>query len=281
MGKSTLLQELSSRAGALAIACDASMTVDNIGNQSGSAANVDLVLLDDAHTLIKPVIGGLAVFDRVIALARSRSAKQTWVFAIDSSVWPFLKRARDARPLFDETYVLEPWSELQIGSLLANRAESAKFEPKYDDLLETRAAAVDEQDHADALEAKAEGYVRMLWDHARGNPAVALEVGRTSLGVDEKGMVYVRPLQVPDTALLDALPDSSLFVLRAVLQLAPAAPEDVARATRLSHEQVLNALRFGQTQGLFVEETGRVRVTWSWLRAVTRILERRHLLVMS
>ena len=55
--------------------------------------------------------------------------------------------------------------------------------------------------------------------------------------------------------------------------------EAVAQATRLSHEQVLNAFRFGQSQGICGGQGERVYIRWSWLRAVTRLLERRHLLV--
>lgn len=279
MGKTTLLRELKSRTEALDITCETSMDLERIKALTAEAANA--VLIDDVHLLIKPVIGGLGVFDGLMTLARASSAKTTWILAMDASLWPFLKRARDGRPMFDETYVLESWTEAQIGTLLDLRSEDADIEPQYDDLLEVALNQVSEEDRLDAIEAKKAGYVRMLWDYARGNPAIALEVWRSSLGVSENEAIHVRPLQVPDTALLEALSDSSLFVLRAIIQLSPAAPEDIARATRLGPEQVLNALRYGQAQGFIAETDGRVRISWSWVRAVMRILERRHLLVMS
>ena len=121
----------------------------------------------------------------------------------------------------------------------------------------------------------------MVWDFVRGNPALALEVWRSSLGVDGGGAVRVRPMQSPPADRLEALPDASLFVLRAVLQMAPASVLDVAQATRLTEAQVENAFRFGQVHGYLSEEAGKVRITWPWLRSVLRILERRHLLVGS
>jgi hypothetical protein len=203
-----------------------------------------------------------------------------WVFAIDSSVWSFLKRARDARPLFDEVRVLRPWNETQIGALLTDRSEGAAISPTFEDLLEPLPLGSDEVDRQDALEAKRAGYERMLWDHVGGNPGLALETWRGSLGHDADGGVHVRPLQVPDTFRLEKLSDPSLFVLRAVLQLVPASIDAVAEATRLRPEEVLQDFRFGQTQGYFTEHMGAVRVAWPWLRDVTRLLERRHLLVV-
>jgi len=189
------------------------------------------------------------------------------------------KRARDARPLFDETYVLAPWNEAQLGALLSDRDEAAGIAPQYDGLLDRLPPGADEIDRQDALQAKRTGYERMLWDHVGGNPGLALEAWRVSLGQDDTGAVRVRPLQVPDITKLERLPDSSLFVLRAVLQLAPTSVESVAQATRLRPEEVLQDLRFGKAQGFYEDRSGSVRIAWPWLRAVSRLLERRQLLV--
>ena len=93
------------------------------------------------------------------------------------------------------------------------------------------------------------------------------------------GRVHVRPLQVPDPAELEGLPDSTLFVLRAVLQLGPAAEADVAEVTRLELGAVHGAVCFGEARGYLAVDQGRVLVTWRWLSALVRHLQRRHLLV--
>lgn len=277
MGKSSLLRAIAEQsAGAKVLSCRAETKVADL---SAAVDGASVLLLDDAHTLIEPRIGGLAKFDEAVALARGLSEETTWVFAIDASVWPLLKRARDARPLFDETYVLSPWAEAQLGALLAERDEAAGIAPRYDGLLDRLPPGADEIDRQDALTAKRAGYERMLWDHVGGNPGLALETWRGSLGLDEEGAVHVRPLQVPDITKLERLPDSSLFVLRAVLQLAPTSVESVAQATRLRPEEVVQDLRFGKAQGFYEERSGNVRIAWSWLRAVSRLLERRQLLV--
>ena len=281
MGKSTLLRELRHRTeDALVVDCTHETTDETVRAALATAGKrPPLVLLDDAHAIVAPVIGGLERFDAMIALARADAAHAIWVFAVDASVWPFLRRARDATPLFDETHVLLPWNETQIGALLADRGKEAKLVARFDDLLDKLPAGADDIDRQEALRAKQLGYERMLWDHVRGNPGLALEAWRASLAADITGHVRVRPLQVPDASVLETLPDSLLFIFRAILQLGPAALDDVARATRLAPSQVLDAVRFGEMHGVLAKKDERISVTWQWLRAVTLLLERRHLLV--
>lgn len=283
-GKSTLLRWLASDAGAsVFVTCD-SMTSSaalrrEITARSTDGAAPDLVVLDEANALIKTVLRGLSRFDLVMADARAASA--LWVLAIDDVIWPFLTRARDGRPLFDEVHHLPPWSDEQIGSLLMHRSREAGLEPTFEDLLEKLAPGADEIERQEALEARRVGYFRMIWDYARGNPALALQAWRTSLRRGEDGSVRVRSLQAPDAGGLELLPDPACFVLRAVLQMTPARRVDIAEATRLTEGHVEAALSFGRAQGYFVDEGGGVRVAWSWLRAVVQFLERRHLLVKS
>jgi hypothetical protein len=298
MGKSSVFRRLAGEVeGSVIVGCTAGASasslrtaVDNAVAASpepskegaaAPAARPTLVMLDDAHVLIKSVLGGLKTFDEVLALARERSDGTLWVFAIDGVVWPFLRRARDARPLFDEVLVLDPWSDDQIGDVLASRSAEAGLETTFEDLLEKLPPSADEIDKQEALTAKQVGYFRMIWDYARGNPAMALEVWRASLAEGADGTARVRPLQAPDSTQLDALPDSTLFILKAVLQMSPARVADVAEATRLSEAQVQNVLRFAQAHGYLTAQGGGFRVAWPWLRAVMRLLERRHLLVNS
>lgn len=238
-----------------------------------------LVLLDDAHRLIRPQVGGLAAFDALVAEARGATPRALWVLTLDDTLWPFLARARDVRPTFDEVLRLEPWSEEALGALLTARSEAAGLELTFEDLLERLPPDADEVERQDALAARRAGYVRMLWDYASGNPGLALDVWRASLACGPAGRVHVRPLQVPDPTELEGLPDSTLFVLRAVLQLGPAAEADVAEVTRLGLGAVHGAVCFGEARGYLAVDQGRVLVTWRWLSALVRHLQRRHLLV--
>jgi hypothetical protein len=91
----------------------------------------------------------------------------------------------------------------------------------------------------------------------------------------------VRPLRAPPAAELEALPDAGLFVLRAILMMAPASVSDVAEATRQSETVVRDAFGYGRTHGYLIEEAGRVSIGWEWLRSVMLLLERRHLVLSS
>jgi len=137
----------------------------------------------------------------------------------------------------------------------------------------------DEIDRLEALDAKRSGYVRMIWDYASGCPAIALEVWRSSLMEAEDGSIRVRPMDVPSSKVMEGLPDAALFILRAVMQTPEATVGDIARITRLTEDQVSNAVRFGEANGYLLRRDGVVQVPWRWLRPVLVLLERRHLLV--
>lgn len=291
MGKTSLLRALQRYEGAATtlITCHHETTLSALQEAfapgSGQAGSVTgsrrLVLLDDCQRLIDACIGGLSRFDEIIAWMRGTGSATTWVLTFDSTMWPLLQRARDSRPIFDEASALAPWTETQIGALLLARSNRAELFPTYADLLDKLPPGADEVERQEALDAKRAGYQRMLWDHVGGNPGLALEAWRASLARDAAGNVRVRPLQVPDVTPLEHLPDTSLFVMRAVLQLAPTTVDAVARATRLRPDEVLVDFRFGKTRGYFEEREGRVRVTWPWLCAVVQLLSRRRLLGAS
>jgi hypothetical protein len=243
-----------------------------------SALRPAALLIDDAQRLIKPVMGGIEDFDRVIAMARQHSAECAWFFAVDDVVWRFFERARGVRPLFDDVIELRPFSEEAIAQLLRTRASQAGIEPCFDHLLEQLPADADQVDRADALARTRGGYDRLLWDYSAGNPGVALHIWRKSMGIDAGHRVHVKVFQAPRTEDLEKLPDSAVFVLRAVIQLDPAREADIAQATMLQPGEVENALRYGLARGYLERRDLGYRVTWAWFRAITRFLQRRHLL---
>lgn len=278
MGKTTLLAELARGvADHVEVRCRASMPAEAVTR--ADASGPAMVLVDDAHTLIASRIGGFSRFDAVIHHARASAAARVWVFAFDASVWPLLRRARDARPLFDETFMLAGWSETELAALMSDRCALGAVVPCYDRLLDPLPVGADEHERREALASKRLGYERMVWDHVGGNPGLAMEVWRSSLASDAEGVVHVRPLRTQAEAKLEGLSDASLFVLRAVLQLAPTDADTVAEATRRGVDEVLEDLRYGVAQGFYEETDGQYRIAWPWLRAATQLLERRHLLV--
>jgi hypothetical protein len=238
------------------------------------------VLLDDAHVHVRTVVGGLEEFDELVAVARRHSRHALWVLGFDDCVWQFLSRARGIQPLFDDVISLERWSEERIGSLIEGRSISAGLRPSFEDLLDELPVGSDEIDKEDALRERRTGFYRLLWDYARGNPGVALHAWRSNVGADKGGNAHVRHLKTPNAGELDGLPYPTLFVLRATLQLAPASAADIERATQLTAMEVSDAIRYSVAHGYLQERGGRVDITWDWFRPITRVLQRRHLLVL-
>ncbi|MCW5812844.1 MAG: ATP-binding protein [Labilithrix sp.] len=255
-------------------------SLDAIGASLDEPGAKRAVLLDDAHVHVRTVIGGLEEFDALVAVARSHSRHALWVLSFDECVWQFLSRARGIRPLFDGVVAIERWSEERIGELIESRSTSAGFEPSFDGLLDALPAGADEIDKEDALRERRTGFYRLLWDYARGNPGVALHAWRSNVGIDKSGTVHVRDLRTPNAGELEDLPYPTLFVLRAALQLAPASAGDIGRATQLTDIEVSDAIRYSVARGYLEERAGRVDITWDWFRPITRILQRRHLLVL-
>ncbi len=236
------------------------------------------LLIDDASHLIMPRMGGLDAFDEVLSAARRYSNHCAWVFAFDEVVWRFFERARGARPLFDEVIRLEQWREEAIARLLTSRTNSLSLSPNFRHLLSDLGQDADDLDVNEAIEHTAAGYYRLIWDYAGGNPGIALHAWRLCLGVDPSGQIAVKVFDAPNALELDQLPDSSVFVLRAVVQLGLAHPDDILQSTMLEPSEIEDALRFGLNRGYFRLIGDRYWVTWAWFRPITRFLRRRYLL---
>jgi hypothetical protein len=104
------------------------------------------VLIDDAHRLISPTMGGFKTFDRILEIVRRHSINASWVFAFDGVIWQFFERMRGSRPLFDAVIHLAPWSDAAIANLLTERSSAARVEPNFTRLLSDLPADADEVD---------------------------------------------------------------------------------------------------------------------------------------
>jgi len=280
MGKSSLLRELERRVEGARLCQDPSEIAKlRVELEDSAWAEPSLVLFDDTQRLLKPVIGGMHDFDDALTWARSRANSCLWVFAIDRVLWPLLRRAHDSHPSFDEVIRLEPWDEEQLDNLLTVRSRDAGLENSFEGLLDALHPPRDQIEREDALAERRKAYFRMLWDHVRGNPGIALEVWRSSLALERTGQAKVRMLRVPVASELEALPDPALFVLRAILQLGSASSVDIGDATRLGSQDVEATLRYSLDHGYIETTDNAVRISWSWLLPISLLLERRHLVL--
>jgi type II secretory pathway predicted ATPase ExeA len=236
------------------------------------------LLIDDCQRLVSPTIDGLRDLDSLLELARDASDTCAWVLAFDAALWEFVRRARGVRPVFDDVLVIRPWTEEMIAALVRQRSSQAGVKPRFDHLLPP--GSTNEYRRAEQLARTEAGYYRLLWDYSAGNPAVALRFWCHSLFVESDGDVFVQLFATPEMADLEELPDATVFVLRAVLQLEPVRVSELATATRISPRQVEEAVRYARVRGYLNTDGDRVRLSWDWYRAVSRLLQRRHLLAL-
>ena len=139
---------------------------------------------------------------------------------------------------------------------------------------------IDMQDETEE-ESASRGYARILWEYAKGNPGVALYLWSQSLFKDEQGKTVVRLFDIPSLSGLESMSVTLLLVLRAILQLELAHKDEIARATNLSSEEAVDALRLLMSKCYVERAEGNLyTISWPWYRAITTVLNRQHLLIL-
>lgn len=245
------------------------------------AAGSYFIAVDDTQRLIVPAIGGLAAFDRLIALARKSGARSGWAFAVGGPAWSYLSRARADRTLFDDVVVLKRWNVADIRGLIERRTEQAGLAPAFN--LEVYKAGTLLFDSEISPEERARrGFFEELTSQSDGNPAVALEFWRRSLFDDrEAGCIAVRTYKAPSVTSLLALPKAVLFVLRAILQMEIATTPNIIQSTDLPSVVVAELLHALVQLGVVVATDDGYRLTLYWFQDVRHMLERQNLIVRN
>lgn len=262
---------------AVALGIEEASTEDQIVNHLHRHLPV-LICIDDAHRLIRPLIGGLRDMDRLIHFAHRVGSTTSWLMAIGTPAWQYLKRARGERAMFDEVAMLRPWTEEQIAELVGIRNKSNSLEPRFDKVAVPRQVRGMETGEEDRTE---RDFYRILWDYSGGNPAVSLHFWRESLFCrNGTGHVYVRLFKGPSANDLEDLPSTFYFVLRSILQLELALESDIVKCTDLQPPEVADALRAAISHDYIDYEGERICLNLAWYRAVVQVLERKHLLML-
>ncbi|MCK6264977.1 ATP-binding protein [Vibrio sp. ZSDE26] len=237
-----------------------------------------LIAVDNAQRLVKPMVGGLSGLIKLTNLLRRSKKNHRVVMAIEKSSWRFVDRARGERLLFDWVAFMPRWSELQIQELLDSRINTQIENPlSFEGLVVPK--QWDQEDITEAERAR-KGFYRILWHYSDGNPTVALRFFRLSLNRDkETKQVKVRLFTAPQSAELESMPKPMLAVIRSIVQLEVASPEELSECTQLSIAEVIGTLRYFQSRGFIEWSEDKARVSDHWFRHITNVLDRQHLLV--
>ena len=237
-----------------------------------------LIAFDSVQRLIKPRVGGLAHLMRLTNLMRDVRKSHRVVLAIDKSSWRFVDRARGDRLLFDLVEFMPRWNEKAMNDLLQTRIEEeGEFKLSFDGLALPRQWGKEEvspEEHAK------NGFFRILWDFSDGNPTVALRFFRRSLFINkDTNETQVRLFKAPSSEGLENMPKPMLAVLRSIVQLEIASPEELRACTQLKLDEVISTLRYFQSRGYIDWIDNTTRISDLWYRSITNILHRQHLLV--
>ncbi|CAM3054425.1 ATP-binding protein [Vibrio rarus] len=237
-----------------------------------------LIALDNGQRLVKPMVGGLSGLLKFTNLLRRSKKNHRAVLAIEKSSWRFVDRARGERLLFDWVSFLPNWNESQVAQLLESRInQSPEYHVSFEGLVVPKQwdhDAISEEDRAK------NGFYRILWHYADGNPTVALRFFRLSLRRNkEDDSVVVRLFRAPESEELEKMPKPMLAVLRSIVQLEVASQEALSECTQLSHAEVLGTLRYFQSRGYIDWNEDKAKISDHWYRHVTNVLHRQHLLV--
>ncbi|WP_086980935.1 ATP-binding protein [Vibrio aphrogenes] len=237
-----------------------------------------LLAVDNAQRLVKPMVGGLSGLMKFANLLRRSKKNHRVLLAIEKSSWRFVDRARGERLLFDLVTFLPRWSETQITQLLDSRLNQNVENPvSFDDLNLPK--QWDQDDISEEERAK-QGFYRILWHYADGNPTVALRFFRLSLRKDQQtDKVVVRLFQAPHSDELEKMPKPMLAILRSIVQLEISTPEELSECTQLTIPEVIGTLRYFESRD-YIEWSGdKARISDHWYRFITNALHRQHLLV--
>lgn len=237
-----------------------------------------LIALDNAQRLVKPTVGGLNALIHLTNLLRRSKQNHRVVMAIEKSNWRFVDRARGERLLFDCVCILPRWNETQLGALLDSRINSQK-QPQlsFEGLLVPRQWG--DEEHSDEERARL-GFYRLLLHYSDGNPTVALRFFRRSLHRHkETQQVVVRLFHTPDAQDLECMPKPMLAVLRSIVQLEVASPDELSECTQLTVPEVIGIMRYFESRGYLEWAEEKTRISDHWYRTITNVLDRQHLLV--
>ncbi|MGR5502729.1 ATP-binding protein [Vibrio sp. DNB22_10_4] len=237
-----------------------------------------LIAIDNCQRMVKPKVGGLNDLIRFTNLLRRSKKSHRAVFSIEKASWRFIDRARGERLLFDWVAFLPRWNEEQMSALLDSRINpNISHSVSFEGLVVPKQWDNDSESEEDRAK---QGFYRILWHYSDGNPTVALRFFRFSLNRNkETEQVAVRLFHAPESEELDKMPKPMLAILRSIVQLESASPEDVSDCTQLTISEVIGSLRYFQSRGYIEWREDKARISDHWFRHITNVLDRQHLLV--
>ncbi len=234
-----------------------------------------VVVVDAAQNLFLAAVGGYDALEGFVSVVEETCDRIFWLCAFNAFSWEHLRAVRPDLAVFRDEQVLTPWSEEAIRALLRTRTTESGVDLTFEDLVVDRMEGVSAEARFLRTE---EGYSRLLWDYADGNPRIALHFWLRSLVPDSETRARVRLFRAPGTQQLERIPEEGLFVLAAVVTHENLSHEEAVAVTAYTERICSIHLDRLSDLGVLRVDEGRYRVRTHWYKAVTRLLSRLNLL---
>jgi len=234
-----------------------------------------VAMVDAAQNLFLGAVGGYEALEEFVSVVERTRDRIFWLCALNAFSWEHLAAVRPDLAVFRDHQVLTPWSEEAIRELIRTRTTASGVNLTFEDLVVERMEGVSAEARFLRTE---EGYTRLLWDYADGNPRIALHFWLRSLGPDSDTRARVRLFRAPVTQRLERTAEEGLFVLAAIVTHENLSGEEAALVTGYPGRICAIHLDRLVEMGVLRLDDGRHRVRTHWHKAVTRLLSRRNLL---
>ncbi|MFZ9889629.1 MAG: hypothetical protein ACO3JL_19210, partial [Myxococcota bacterium] len=212
----------------------------------------DVVILDGAELLFLRTIGGYGAIEALASIVADTREHILWLMTCASPAFSYLCRTMAFEQNFDQVIALPRWSEGEIRSLVQRRQEASGIAANFDDLLVHEGAG--ERRLTQVVETE-EGYIRLLWNFAEGNPRVAQLFWLRSLYPDPQGRMRVRLYTAPTADDLEWLSEQEKFLLAAFHLHGPLSINALALACRQPPPRVRAHVDRGVAKGLYVRSS--------------------------
>lgn len=234
-----------------------------------------VVVLDKAQHLFLTNFGGYEAFAGFARLVNRTCRQVFWLCSMTTYPWRHLTAVRPDAAVFRGSAHLSPWSEDRIRELIRTRCTASGARFNFADLVVDGLEGVSTQ--ARLIESE-EGYTRLLWDYADGNPRVALHFFLRSLDSDGGNRVRVRLFRAPEVERLEAGGFNGLFVLAAVVMHESISFDHLVEVTRFERPECFIHIDRLTELGAVVLDNDMYCVSATWHRTAVRLLRRRNLL---
>lgn len=242
-----------------------------------------VVILDDCYHVFIRKIGGFAAIKALFDVVNSTDRRHFYLLTFNLFSWVYINRAMARRPFLGEVIEMDPWTDVELQTLMEARTRRSGYQISFKELLRTRDPSADLENKA-ALQDTARGYFRYLQEFSGGNPRVAMRYWLRSLrlGADKKTL-HVNLFRRPPTNSFAGFSDDYWFVLAAIAQHGSLSSPELAQTMHLDVRFCEQALRYFSDLGVLVVDPGTRKATFTplYYRQVLRHLEHSNFLDVS